>query len=164
MPPIFHHPSGARVLRGLMLGALLGLGACAAVRVPPDTRVGAPSPAAASALMGSEWRLLDLHGRPALDGVSATLAFPKNLPQEGRLHGHGSCNRFSGSVSVDTNHHMQIGQIASTRMACPGPVGEQENRYLAALQQVHHFDIQGPQLLLYVQGQNLPLRFERTGP
>jgi heat shock protein HslJ len=136
---------------------LLGLAGCAGPAVET-------SPARASSqapkLVGSEWRLQDMNGRTVLDGVNATLAFP----EVGRVSGSGSCNRFTGSVSTDTNLHMQLSQIASTRMACAGAIGEQESRYLAALQQVHHYEVQGRQLLLYVQGENLPLRFERTRP
>jgi heat shock protein HslJ len=136
-----------------LLAAVLALGGCA---VPAD----APLATAASPLQGSEWRLLDLSGKPVLEQVAATLVFS----EPGRVSGSGSCNRFSGSVSLDSNLHVQLSQIASTRMACPGAVAEQESRYLAALQQVHHYEVQGRQLLLYVQGQNLPLRFERTRP
>jgi heat shock protein HslJ len=146
-------PSGTTaVLRGLVLSGALALGAC----VSPPAERSPPVPT----LVGSEWRLVDLSGRPALENVEATLAFP----EPGRMSGSGSCNRFTGSVSTDTNLHMQMGQIATTRMACPGAVGEQESRYLAALQQVHHFEQAAGQLLLYVQGQNLPLRFVRTRP
>jgi heat shock protein HslJ len=152
-PPIRFNRDMYRASSAWLLASALVLGGCAAtINAPPVT--------AASSLQGSEWRLLDLNGRPALGQVAATLAFP----EPGRVSGSGSCNRFSGSVAYDTNLHMQLSQIASTRMACPGAVGEQESRYLAALQQVHHYEVQGRQLLLYVQGQNLPLRFERSRP
>jgi heat shock protein HslJ len=146
-----------RATAPLTLLVLLALGGCAGPAVetsPAGARSQAPQ------LVGSEWRLQDLNGRALLDGVSATLAFP----EVGRVSGSGSCNRFTGSVSTDTNLHMQLSQIASTRMSCPGAIAEQESRYLGALQQVHHFEVQGRQLLLYVQGENLPLRFERTRP
>lgn len=157
MPQNIARPQSPLAKVCVCLTLLLALGGCAAPTEKPDSPP--PSPAAPS-LVGSEWRLQDLSGRTVLNGVDATLAFPA----VGQVSGRGSCNRFTGSVSTDTNLHMQLSRIASTRMACPVSVNEQESLYLSALQQVHHFEIKDEQLLLYVQGQNLPLRFVRIRP
>lgn len=142
-----------RTLAWLAVPLLATLTACAVPRAAPPVTPSAP-------LVGTEWRLEDISGRGVLDRAEATLAFP----EAGRVAGQGSCNRFFGSVAVDQNLHIRFSQIGSTRMACPGAVGEQETRYLADLQKVHHYEVQGSKLLLYVQGQNQPLRFIRTRP
>ncbi|MBX3610083.1 MAG: META domain-containing protein [Hydrogenophaga sp.] len=105
-------------------------------------------------VVGTEWRLQDLHGVKVVDGVQATLAFP----EAGRVAGFGSCNRFFGTYT-QVGHRMAFGQLGMTRMACPGPIGEQETRYLAALQQVKGLRLERNELLLEVEGQIWPLRF-----
>jgi heat shock protein HslJ len=146
-----------RLLTWLAAPLLATLTACAVAPPAPPTPT---TPTVSAPLVGTEWRLEDISGRGVLDRVPATLGFP----EVGRVAGNGSCNRFFGSVAVDQNLHIRFSQIGSTRMACPGAVGEQEGRYLAALQKVHHYELQGGQLLLYVEGENQPLRFTRTRP
>jgi heat shock protein HslJ len=133
----------------LALPLLAGLVACA---VPAG-------PGAAPALMGTEWRLEDLGGSRALDGVQATLAFP----EAGRVAGFGSCNRFFGTYTL-VQDRIAFGQMGMTRMACMGPAGDQETRYMAALQKAQTVRVQGSALLIAVEGQALPLRFVRTKP
>ena len=127
---------------------LLALTACA---LP-----GAP---AAAPLVGSEWRLEDLAGTPVLERVQATLAFP----EAGRVAGNGSCNRFFGSYTL-INDRLALGQMGATRMACAEAVGQQEARYLAALEKADRVEVQGKTMLLHVQGLDKPLRFVRTQP
>ncbi|MCW5653822.1 META domain-containing protein [Hydrogenophaga sp.] len=141
--PIFLRP--AAWLAAALLGTLT---ACA---MPG---AGGPAP-----LVGSEWLLEDLGGSAALDRVQATLAFP----EAGRVAGHGSCNRFFGSYTL-MNDRISLGQMGSTRMACAGPVGEQENRYLAALGKAERVEVQGSTMLLHVQGMDKPLRLRRIKP
>jgi len=128
---------------------LAGLMACAQ---PPAS--GAPP-----ALVGTEWRLEDLNGSAVLDRARATLAFP----EAGRVAGSGSCNRFFGTYTL-MQDRIAIGQLGSTRMACVGPVGEQEARYLAALQKAQGVRIEGRTLFIAVEGQARPLRFVRSQP
>jgi heat shock protein HslJ len=92
-------------------------------------------PAAALVLSGSEWLLEDLAGAGVLDNVPATLAFPES----GKTAGNGSCNRFFGSVEIhgDVIH---FGALASSRMACPEAVMNQETKYLQALQAAERFE------------------------
>ena len=127
------------------------LGACAgagtAVNAPPES------------LWGSEWRLQDIGGQAALPQPAATLAFP----QTGQVAGQGSCNRFFGSVELDRGN-VKFGPLGATRMACPGGIGEQETRYLGALQKAQRYEVQGDTLLIHAQGLDKPLRFVRTTP
>ena len=138
-----------RWIATLALPLLAGLSACAT----PASPGGAPS------LVGTEWRLEDLGGAGVLDRVPATLAFP----EAGRVAGNGSCNRFFGSYTL-VQDRIAFGQMGMTRMACAGAVGEQENRYMAALQKAQRVQVQGSTLTLNVEGMDKPLRFVRTKP
>jgi heat shock protein HslJ len=55
--------------------------------------------------------------------------------EAGRAAGSTGCNRYTASYAVDGNM-LELGQIASTRMACPPPADEVERVYLAALARV----------------------------
>ena len=130
--------------------ALAGtLGACA----------GAGPGAAPEPLWGSEWRLQAIGNQPALPQPAATLAFP----QAGQVAGHGSCNRFFGTASIDRDG-MKLGPLASTKMACPGGASEQESRYMGALNKAQRYEVQGDTLLIHAQGMDQPLRLVRTTP
>ncbi len=135
-------------LTWLIAPAVLALSACA---MP-----GAPAPAP---LVGSEWQLEDLGGRGVLDRVPATLAFP----EAGRVAGNSSCNRFFGSYTL-MQDKVAFGQLGGTRMACAEAVGDQEARYLDALQKAQRLEVQGKTMLMHVQGLEKPLRFTRTKP
>jgi heat shock protein HslJ len=110
-------------------------------------------------LIGSEWLLEDLAGSGVIDGIQATLTFP----EAGKIAGNGSCNRFfgSGEISGDT---IKLGPLASTRMACPEVVMNQEAKYLAAFQAADRFEWKDPYLLIYSKGFEKALRFTRLSP
>ncbi len=116
----------------------------------------APGPGVAFSLTGSEWLLEDLAGGGVIDNVQATLAFP----EEGKVSGNGSCNRFSGQVHINGDV-IKFGPLATTRMACPEAVMNQETKYLNALQAAGRFEWKDPYLLLYCKGFEKPLRFTR---
>ncbi|QHE87631.1 META domain-containing protein [Hydrogenophaga sp. BPS33] len=135
-------------LAWIVAPALLVLNACAL-----------PGASAPAPLVGSEWLLEDLGGRGVLDRVQATLAFP----EAGRVAGNSSCNRFFGSYTL-MQDKVAFGQLGGTRMACPPAVGDQEARYLDALQKAQRLEVQGKTMLMHVQGLDKPLRFTRTQP
>lgn len=115
----------------------------------------AAGPAAPPALAGA-WRLEDLAGSGVIDDAVATLEFN----QPGRVSGRGSCNQFSGPVTV-TGSTISFGPLVSTRMACAEAVMSQETRYLKAVQDAERFALEGPYLLIYAKGTEKPLRFTR---
>jgi heat shock protein HslJ len=119
----------------------------------------APAPPVSFSLSNSEWLLEDLSGSGVLDNVQATLTFP----EAGKVAGSGSCNRFSGAAEIDRNA-LKFGPLASTRMACPEPVMNQETKYLEALQAAERFEWKDPYLLVYCKGLEKPLRFTRMAP
>ena len=124
----------------------------AASNAPPSTST--PTPLA---LSGTAWLLVDLNGTPTLPKVQATLSFF----EAGRVSGNGSCNRFTGSVTL-AGDTLKIGPLASTRMACLNDnVGTQEDKYLKALGAATRYAWQDPYLVLYCDGYDKPLRFTR---
>ena len=157
-----------------------------ATRKTPDaetTPEGASTGTASGAtmdLIGSEWLLDDMPGGRVLDNVQATLEFP----EPGRVAGSGSCNRFNGpctlgDIAVTSGEDasrgvggvgrggratFSVGALATTRKACVPAVGEQEQRYLAALQAAERIEIEGRTLRVYTKGAEQPLRYTRLTP
>jgi len=91
-----------------------------------------------------------------VDDARATLSFP----EPGQVAGLGSCNRFSGTVTIDQDR-MRFGPLAATKMACPEAIMDQERRYLAALGRATRFRIDEPFLYVYTTDEEPPLRFIR---
>lgn len=109
-----------------------------------------------SGLWGTSWRLEDLAGAGVLDAVQATLEFP----EQGSVHGSGSCNRFHGTVTLRENA-ITFGPLASTRMSCGEAVMNQETQYFAALGKATRFEIKEPFLYIHLEERRRPLRFIR---
>jgi heat shock protein HslJ len=115
-----------------------------------------PAPAGSFSLSNSEWLLKSLTGNDVLDSVQATLAFP----EEGKIAGKGSCNRFFGTVEIKGDA-IKLSPLGSTRMACPEPAMNQEAKYLETLQSAERFEWKDPYLLIYCKGFDKPLQFTR---
>ena len=109
-------------------------------------------------LAGTSWRLVDLAGIEVLVEPAPTIAFP----DEGRVAGSGSCNRFFGSATI-SGDSIALGSLGATKMACPEPIMEQEKRYLEALGNATRFAIQGKTLSIWTKGSEKPLTFTREG-
>ena len=126
-------------------------------------RVAAPSAAAgdageatSGALVGTSWRLEDLLGRGVVENAEATLEFP----EEGRVAGKGSCNRFFGPAEI-AGQSIKFSHLGSTMMACPEPIMNQEREYFKALESAERFEVQGSVLKIYCKGSEKPLRFTK---
>jgi heat shock protein HslJ len=116
----------------------------------------APAQPASFTLSNSEWLLEDLSGSGVLDNVQATLTFPET----GKVAGKGSCNRFFGPAEINGDT-IKLGPLASSRMACPEAMMNQEAKYLEALQAAERFEWKDPYLLIYCRGLEKALRFTR---
>lgn len=115
------------MLRSAVLGLLLmAIGLCAA------TSVGHAETGAA--LAGSEWRPTQL-GEMA---IAETTQIFVRFQGDGRVTGHGGCNRFFGPYEI-AEDGISIGPIGATRMMCPAPVMAGEAALLAALQNAKRF-------------------------
>jgi heat shock protein HslJ len=125
----------------------------ALVRTAPESAATSP------ALVGTAWRLEDLAGSGVLDRVEATLEFP----EAGRVTGEGSCNRYTGFFET-SGGALTIARLGTTRKLCPPATMDQESRYLRALEGAERYAIEGATaLLVYIKGQERPLRFVRKG-
>lgn len=144
-----------KVLHSLVILLALFLAGCPSAEKKPTK---AATPAAPFSLVGSEWILADLAGTPVIPNSKASLAFP----EAGRVAGNGSCNRFTGSVTI-TGNTLKFGPLASTRMACTDAgVSAEEDAYLKALGAANRYEYRDPDLLIYATGYDKPLRFTRA--
>jgi heat shock protein HslJ len=65
--------------------------------------------------------------------------------------GRGPCNSYHGAFDLDGDEGIEIGPLASTLRACPTPVMQAEDDYLAALEAVDTVDMEddGDRLVLH---------------
>lgn len=75
------------------------------------------------------WRIEQARTEPMYDKRLARLDFGA----DGKLAGHTSCNRLSGTYTLDGDR-LAIGPVATTRVACARLLMEQEDRVLTALE------------------------------
>jgi putative lipoprotein len=103
----------------------------------------APVPALAqSDLTGSTWLAEDIMGAGVIDRVQSTL----QPLADGRVAGSSGCNRFTGKGTL-SGGKVEIGLLATTRMACPPAVMNQEDKFLKALAASRRYEI-GPEGLM----------------
>jgi heat shock protein HslJ len=101
----------------------------------------------ASLLRGAEWTVTRIGTVPAPAEPRVTLEFGA----DGRVTGKAPCNRFSGRYAL-TGEGLGITEVASTRMACPAPLMQQEQEFFAALAAVRGFSIPAAGRLLLQSG------------
>ena len=107
-------------------------------------------------LVGTTWLATEIEGAGVVDGAKSTLGFV----DPGRVAGQGGCNRYFGGVAID-GQSMEFGKMGSTMMACPPPLMEQEQRYLAALGAAKRFELKDGTLLLFGEGPDPLVRFSQ---
>jgi putative lipoprotein len=119
----------------------------------------AAAPATVPALGGPEWTLTTLNGQPvapAEGGHAPNLTFDT---AQGRFHGSGGCNRIGGGFQlVGDDGDLDIGQIISTKMACPNEGVPSEQAFLDALAKVDGYAVQGHELRLSGDGVEMTFR------
>ena len=94
-------------------------------------------------LAGSEWRPVEIEGVEVAEDVETFIRFG----EDGKVEGNGGCNRFFGSVEID-GETLAFGPLAATKMLCPGPASETEDRFFAALAEATAFHRDGTVLEL----------------
>ncbi|MGR3462533.1 MAG: META domain-containing protein [Roseovarius sp.] len=90
----------------------------------------------ADLLTGGAWQVTALGDATLIEPERLSL----NFLDAGRVAGSGGCNRIAGGFSL-SGEGLRLGPMASTMMACPEPLMEQERRMLDALEQVMAFDV-----------------------
>ncbi len=127
-------------LLGCILAALAG---CASVG---DRQIG-----------NGQWRAVDLNGVPLGADAPVTLRL-----ENGQASGHAGCNRYSGTFRASRpQQQIRFGPLATTRMACPAPVMEQEGRFLSIMAAVTGYTFYGDGSLSLIAADGRAIRFRR---
>lgn len=132
-----------------MRHVLVLLAACALLAA-----CGGDDDADAPPLEGTEWVLVS--------GVDAPEdAVPTLTLEEGLAGGFSGCNTYRGPYELDGDS-ISLGPLAGTLIGCPGPEADTEAAYLAALEGVDAWAIEGGELVLSTGGDEA-LRFSAAG-
>jgi heat shock protein HslJ len=111
-------------------------------------------------LADGEWTLVNLDRQPLSQG-----ARPPTAVFDGtRVSGFGGCNRYFGQVVEKSPGVIVVGPLAGTKMACPSPAMEIEDRFLATMSRVTRYSFVGGRLVLSAVDSGAPreLLFERV--
>jgi len=97
---------------------------------------------------------------PSAHTGSEQKAFVQFHP-DGKISGFAGCNRFFGTfVATDTT--LEVGPLATTRMACPDPIMQQEMAFLGEIEGATGYLISGHRLTLEgTEGAVLQLEIEK---
>lgn len=95
-------------------------------------------------LVGPSWALVEIAGAAPPKGAKAHLLFDRN----GRLSGHGGCNRLGAAYIARSDGAFLAGFAFSTMMACPEPMMSLERRVHAALTAARAWSLAGDRLTL----------------
>ena len=143
-------PSGLALVLVLAAGALT---ACGGSNDTTPDKSGGPGDLSTT-LEDRTWVLDGAGSTPAIDGGSAvTLAVGS-----GRISGQAPCNTYNAEFTVD-GYRVEVGPIATTRMACEPTTTEAETAFLEALALVDTIAIDGDRLTL-TGGDDVELGFE----
>ena len=151
-----HHPFDVR--SGQVLGTLIGTTLLKTPGLQPELEAARAELAKAiskpTPLSGTEWVATRING-DALSGNAPTLIIDSN-----KAYGSGSCNRYTGSVTLGNKEAIQFSHTASTRMVCPGNADQQEAAYFKALQSVTAYHLNNGSLILLDAEYNKVLEFQ----
>lgn len=95
-------------------------------------------------LTGQVWGLTELVGETLLPDTGISAQFNS----DGTLSGSSGCNQYNGKYTVSGDSITISTPLATTMMACPQPVMDQENAYLKALGEAKTFAVRGDKLTL----------------
>ncbi|AOM01726.1 hypothetical protein BFX80_11000 [Cobetia marina] len=129
-----------------VMSAALTLGGCAGAQSSDDNH------AVDEPLENTYWKLvtLDEQPTPVVDGkreAHFVLHSQDSQTQSSRMAGSTGCNRLMGEYHHD-EHELSFDRLAITRMACPGEAGALERTFLATLNDVSGWQIDGKTLTL----------------
>lgn len=105
-------------------------------------------PPAPLPLIGTNWTLSSVHTPGAVSSVIAGSEITAVFGPDGKVAGSAGFNRYFAGYTA-TGNSMSITGIGSTRMMCPDKdVMDQEYAYLAALESVRGYQVNGGTLVL----------------
>jgi heat shock protein HslJ len=109
----------------------------------------------ASELVNRDWRLRSIRGTAVLPTAGMREPYMRISGDSLRMSGWGSCNRISGTATVDADH-LSFGPVIATRMACAdAQLNRQESEFLTALNETSRYRIRGDTLVLSRDGEEL---------
>jgi heat shock protein HslJ len=112
-------------------------------------------------LAGTAWEVTGYNnGKQAVTSVLAGTTLTAEFGKDGNLSGNSGCNTYNGTYTV-TGDQIKIGPLATTRMACPQEIMDQETQYLAALQTAATYQVEGTGMELRTQEGALAANFSK---
>lgn len=143
---------------GLTFALVLALVGAVGCGKDDEKQEPAETPAKGPELAGTTWLVETVAGRTVLGETQLTLRFGGN----GQVSGNAGCNSFHGSFQLD-GEALSFGPLASTRMACPEEIMDQETQFLAALGATERVTLEeGRTLLLQPAQGGEPIRLRRA--
>jgi heat shock protein HslJ len=104
------------------------------------------------ALVGPTWVAEDIGGRGVIDYLQSYVT----LTADGRAHGSGGCNNFSGEYAL-AGETLDLGPLARTKKGCPPAILDQEARFHQALGQTRGYRLDKGLLYLLDAGGGAPV-------
>lgn len=96
-------------------------------------------------LTETNWELTSINGKPA-DAANYNSGLPvAYFSTDNKISGNGGCNRYNGSYNINEEGGINISQMASTKMFCPG---DGESEFMKALETVDGATIDKDKLIL----------------
>ena len=102
-------------------------------------------------------------GPPFEDIPWALETGPSATFSDGTVTGSAGCNRYTASYTQDGSA-LEIGDVATTNMACPPPADAVERKFLAALERVEGWRLEDGDLVLEDGDRGELLRFHEASP
>ena len=115
-------------------------------------------PGGGSGMAGIEWRPVAI-GETAIDPNTSMVV---RFTVDGSVNGNSGCNNFFGSLET-TEDGVKMGQMGSTRMACPPEVMELEDMFLDALQATAKFSMSQDSLQMLSADDEILAEFVASG-
>lgn len=128
---------------------LLGLWPLAVLAAPP-----ADNPL----LVDTRWHLQALDGTPVAAGQGGEPLSLQLQSGSQKLSGFAGCNRLQGRYT-QRGTQLALTALGTTRMACPQPVQQQEQRFIELLGAVDGYRIEG-RVMSLLQGETVRLSFK----
>jgi len=95
----------------------------------------------------TEWALIELDGEPVETGADELVPSLVLDLEEARVAGSGGVNRLTGHFALSADE-LRFGPLATTRMAGPESVMQREAAFVAALERVTTYALDGRTLTL----------------
>jgi heat shock protein HslJ len=109
--------------------------------------------------VGTTWTLTTIASGDAVSTVLNGTEVTAEFTADGSVSGSAGCNRYSGSYTW-TGDQLSFSALASTKMACADDVMAQESAFLASMEQVAGYVIDGTQLQLLDKAGAMLLGFD----